>query len=63
LRTPYKVQSSYVKSLLDKVYLLVEVMKIPYSDVMNMPLKRLDDLLDWKAKLEEEREKALEKMK
>jgi len=38
-------------------------MKIPYSDVMNMPLKRLDDFLDWKVKLEEEREKALEKMK
>lgn len=63
MKTPYKIQSSYIKALLDKVYLLVETMKIPYSDVMNMPIGRLDDFLDWKAKLEEEREKAMEKIK
>jgi len=33
--------------------------KQPYGDIMNMPVKRLYDLLKWKADLEEEKSKLM----
>ena len=34
--------------------------KIPYNDIIHMPVKRLRDYLKWKAKLEEEKRAELE---
>jgi len=37
--------------------------KQPYGDIMNMPVKRLYDLLKWKADLEEEKSKIMQEQK
>ena len=39
----------------------MEMMKLAYADVMAMPVGRLRRLVKWKDKLEEKKQKALEK--
>jgi hypothetical protein len=37
----------------------METLKQPYTSIMEMPIKRLYDLLKWKADLEEEKAKLI----
>lgn len=37
----------------------MELMKIPYHDIIFMPVKRFYDLIKWKSDLEEERQKIM----
>jgi len=38
----------------------MEILKQPYSDIMNMPVQRFYNLLKWKQKLDEQNNAALE---
>lgn len=51
-------QDSYVKGLKDNIFLAMELSSMSYSDVMAMPVHRLDDFLDWKIRYDQEKEKA-----
>lgn len=37
----------------------MELMKLPYHDVIFMPVKRFYDLIKWKSDLEDERQKMI----
>ena len=37
----------------------MELMKVPYHDIIFMPVKRFYDLIKWKSDLEDERQKLM----
>ena len=49
----------YKKVLQENVFICIETLKQQYSTIMEMPVKRLHDLLKWKAELEEEKAKMI----
>jgi len=51
-------QDSYIKRLKENIFLGMELGHMSYSDVLAMPVQRLDDFLDWKIKYDREKEKA-----
>ena len=48
-----------MKNLTENIFSLMELMKVPYHDIIFMPVKRFYDLIKWKADLEEERQKIM----
>ena len=44
----------------ENIFTCMEMSKQSYHDVIRMPIKRFYDYMDWKAKLEEEKQKQLE---
>ena len=49
----------YSKILHENIFICMETMKQQYTSIMEMPVKRLYDLLKWKADLEEEKTKLI----
>jgi len=48
----------YVKKvIMNDIFACMELSKQSYIDVANMPYKRLEDYLKWKAELEDEKQK------
>jgi hypothetical protein len=60
-------QRSFEKSFKENIFLTMELSKMSYDDVMAMPVKKMEEYLNWKIKFDQEREKAkadsLEKIK
>ena len=54
---------SYKTNLNEAIFSAIEMCKQPYTDIMNMPVKRLYDLLKWKADIEEEKSKIMKDQK
>ena len=54
---------SYKSSLNEAIFSAIEMCKQPYTDIMEMPVKRLYDLLKWKADVEEEKSKLIKEQK
>ena len=50
----------YKKVLNENVFMCMEWAKQSYNDTMKMPVKKMQDYLSWKTKLEEEKQKLLE---
>jgi len=44
----------------ENVFACIEMLKQQYTTIMLMPINRFNSLLKWKAKLEEEKQKAME---
>ncbi len=42
----------------EAVFLAMELGKLAYTDIMKMPVHRLDEYLEWKIKYDNERERA-----
>ena len=49
----------YKRNLQENIFICIETLKQPYESIIEMPIKRLYDLLRWKAKLEEEKSKLI----
>lgn len=49
----------YRKNLAENIFSLMELMKVPYHDIIFMPVKRFYDLIKWKSDLEDERQKLM----
>lgn len=49
----------YKENLADNIFSLQQLMNQPYHDVVFMPVKRFQDLIKWKTKLEEEKQKLI----
>ena len=49
----------YKKVLQENIFICIETLNQSYDSIMNMPVKRLNDLLKWKADLEEEKAKMI----
>jgi hypothetical protein len=45
--------------LSESIFSVIELCRQPYESVMNMPVKRMYDLLKWKSDLEEEKNKVM----
>jgi hypothetical protein len=45
--------------LQENVFICIETLKQQYTSIMEMPVKRMLDLLRWKAELEEEKAKLI----
>jgi len=50
----------YKRTLTENIFTCMEMSKQSYVEVMNMPVKRLYDYLEWKVKLEEEKRKMMD---
>ncbi len=44
----------------ENVFSCMELTKQQYPSIMAMPIKRFNDFLKWKARLEEEKQKAMD---
>lgn len=51
------------KSWDEEVFSAVEILKQPYNVIVNMPVQKLKSLLQWKDRLENEKEKIIKEMK
>ena len=51
--------AKYRKILSENIFSLIELMKMAYNDIVNMPVKRFYDLIKWKSDLEDERQKLM----
>jgi hypothetical protein len=51
-------QDGYNKRLKENVFLAMELGKMSYSEVLAMPVNRLEEFLDWKIRYDNEKEKA-----
>lgn len=49
----------YKQNLSDTIYACMEMSKQSYTECMLMPFKRFQDYMDWKVKLEEEKQKKI----
>jgi hypothetical protein len=49
----------YRSNLSESIFSAIELCHQPYDAIMNMPVKRLYDLLKWKSDLEEEKAKIM----
>ena len=47
----------------EEVFSAIELLKQPYDSVMNMPVLKLKNILRWKTKLEEDKEKLIQEIK
>jgi hypothetical protein len=47
----------------EEVFSAIEMLKQPYDTVINMPVLKLKDMLKWKSKLEEDKEKLIKEIK
>jgi len=54
---------SFKKNWEDEVFAAIELLKQPYDSVMNMPVLKLKNMLKWKNKLEEDKEKLIKELK
>lgn len=45
----------YKKNLRETIFSAIELCKLPFIDIMTMPVKMLYDLLKWKVDIEEEK--------
>lgn len=50
----------YNKRLEENIFLVMEMGKQNYSDVMKLPVSRFENYMLWKTKLEEEKQKLIE---
>ncbi len=55
--------SEYRKDISENIFACMEWSKQSYIEVLQMPVKKLHDYMRWKMKLEEEKEKSMEKNK
>jgi hypothetical protein len=53
----------FKKSWDEEVFSAIEMMHQPYESVMNMPVLKLKNMLRWKTKLEEDKEKLMKELK
>ena len=58
--TDYDSITEYTKTMNENIFACMELMKQPYMDIMHMPIGRFQQLLKWKSKLEEEKEKQMQ---
>ena len=47
----------------EEVFSAIEMLKQPYDTVINMPVLKLKNMLKWKSKLEEDKEKLIKEIK
>lgn len=47
----------YNKQLKENVFLAIELGRMSYVDIMRMPVKRLEEYIDWKIKFDTDKEK------
>jgi len=47
----------------DSIFAAIEMLHLGYFDIMYMPVKRFNDLLKWKADIEDQKMKMMEENK
>lgn len=57
------VIDSYKKLMNESVFACIEMLHQGYHDILIMPVKRFNDLLKWKADIEDQRMKLIEDRK
>ncbi len=50
----------YKHCLDENIFSCIEMLNVGYKDIMIMPIRRFENLLKWKAKLEEQKMKLIE---
>jgi len=58
--TQHNVIDDYKKMLNESIFACIEMLHQNYIDIMHMPVKRFNDLLKWKADIEDQRMKMIE---
>ena len=53
----------YKAMLNDSIFAAIEMLHLGYFDIMYMPVKRFNDLLKWKADIEDQKMKMMEENK
>ena len=61
--TQLNTVDEYKKMLSDSIFACIEMLHQGYIDIMHMPIKRFNDLLKWKADIEDQRMKMIEEGK
>ena len=61
--TQPNIIDDYKKMLNDSIFACIEMLHQGYIDVMLMPIKKFNDLLKWKADIEEQKMKMIEEGK
>jgi len=61
--TQHNLIENYKEILSDSINACIEMLHQGYLDVMFMPVKRFNDLLKWKADIEDQRMKLIEEKK
>ena len=56
--TNEKYQEAYLKRHRESIFLAIELGKLSYGDILQMPVNRLEEYLTWKIKHDQEREKS-----
>ena len=57
------VIDDYKKTLNDSIFACIEMLHQDYISIMQMPVKRFNDLLKWKADIEEQKMKLIDERK
>jgi NurA-like 5'-3' nuclease len=60
MSTRYDLIAEYRKNLEEEIFACMERSGQSYIDICMMPVKRLENYLRWKAKLEEEKQKLID---
>jgi len=55
--TNEKYQEAYLKRARENIFLAMELGKLSYCDILQMPVNRLEEYLTWKIRNDQEREK------
>ena len=56
----YNAVTQYKNVMNENIFSCMEMTKQSYIDIMSMPIKRFNDFIKWKAKLEEDKQKAMD---
>jgi len=61
--TQDNIIDEYKSMLNDSIFAAIEMLHLGYIDIMLMPIKRFNDLLKWKADIEDQKMKMIEEGK